>query len=256
VANESIWISGRAGEQRSCGGCHENRSTTPDVAPGQTRAAVLGAMNLDVPRAQRLSATAYQLTGGNLSDTATAFTQPSALAGGTLRGVPWDKAIQPILDAKCASCHDGDASKAGNPTYTVMDLTTGTSQTFTFDLRGQKLNVVVGERMTGDFTASYISVMGLGEILGEDVVNITGDYRAHGYVEPASAMNSDIMKLLNPPQRFPTVDLSTRAFTGGTHAATVGSPELTADEYYLFILNIDMGGQYFFRENADEATGY
>ncbi|HXI58554.1 MAG TPA: hypothetical protein VNO55_20945, partial [Polyangia bacterium] len=28
VANESIWISGRAGEQRFCGGCHENRSNT------------------------------------------------------------------------------------------------------------------------------------------------------------------------------------------------------------------------------------
>ena len=26
VANESIWISGRAGEQRFCGGCHENRT--------------------------------------------------------------------------------------------------------------------------------------------------------------------------------------------------------------------------------------
>ena len=25
--------------------------------------------------------------------------------------------------------------------------------------------------------------------------------------------------------------------------------QLTADEYYLLILNIDMGGQFFFREN-------
>ena len=37
--------------------------------------------------------------------------------------------------------------------------------------------------MTGDFTASYISLMGLGEILGDDVVSITGDRRpADGYV--------------------------------------------------------------------------
>ena len=84
--------------------------------------------------------------------------------------MPWDKAIQPILDAKCASCHNGDATKACNPSYTVTDMTSGTSQTFIFDLRGQKLNVTVGEKMTGDYTASYMSLMGLGEILGDDVV--------------------------------------------------------------------------------------
>ena len=33
------------------------------------------------------------------------------------------------------------------------------------------------------------------------------------------------------------------------HAADKGFPELTADEFYLLILNIDMGGQFFFREN-------
>ena len=38
-------------------------------------------------------------------------------------------------------------------------------QTFTFDLRGQKVAVTIGERATGDFTASYLSLMGLGEIL-------------------------------------------------------------------------------------------
>ena len=33
----------------------------------------------------------------------------------------------------------------------------------------------------------------------------------------------------------------------------VGGTELTPDEYYLLELNIDMGAQYFFRENLDEA---
>ena len=48
--------------------------------------------------------------------------------------------------------------------------------------------------------------------------------------------------------------LRTRAFTGSTHAATVGGPELTAAEYYLLILNIDMGAQYYSRRNV-EGTG-
>ena len=248
VANESIWISGRAGEKRFCGGCHEDRSKTPQVAPGQTDNVLAGAVNLDVPRAQRItpfmagSTTAYDFSYGNI------------------RGVPWNKAIQPVLDVKCVSCHDGDATKPGNPTYTVMDMTTGTTQTFTFDLRGQQLNVTVGEKMTGAYTASYISVMGLGEILGDDVVTITGTgaYAQYGFVSPASAKDSAIIKKLNPTQRFPAIDTSMHAFATTPHMTDVGHPEweLTPDEYYRLILNIDMGGQFYFRENRDSAQNY
>jgi hypothetical protein len=255
IANESIWISGRAGEQRTCGGCHESRSDNTVIAPGQIDAVLRGAVNFDVPRAQRVAPTAFQLAAGALAD-------PSKL-----RGIPWDKAIQPILDSACASCHDGDATKPGNPSFTVMDMTTGTMQKFTFDLRGQKVDVMVGEKMTGDFTASYLSLAGLGEILGEDVVSITGDYKQYGYVSAGSAKDSTVVQLLNPPQRFPAVDMATRfcASTGSPCAkaqadypaavATHGGL-LTADQYYLLILNIDMGGQFFFRENKEESTGY
>jgi len=46
-----------------------------------------------------------------------------------------------------------------------------------------------------------------------------------------------------------------RSMTNGaiSHAADKGYPELTADEHYLLILNIDMGGQFFFRENLNTA---
>jgi hypothetical protein len=243
VANESIWISGRAGEQRFCGGCHEDRTKTPALQPGQTDNVLNGAIDLDVPRAQRIT----KFLAG---------TQNYDFTYGNMRGVPWDKAIQPILDAKCVSCHDGTPS-AANPSYTVMDLTSGTMQTFVFDLRGQRLNVMVGERMTGAYTASYISIMGLGEILGDHDVKITGAADAqYGYVSAGSAKDSALMKLLNPPQRFPAVDMNVRAFPGGTHAAAKGYPELTADEYYRLILNIDMGGQFYFRENKDTAQAY
>jgi hypothetical protein len=243
VANESIWISGRAGENRSCGGCHEDRSKLPSLQPGQTLAQLAGPVNLDVPRAQRITPSAagtYDFSYGNI------------------RGVPWNKAIQPILDAKCVSCHDGDATKPGNKTYTVTDMTTMTSQTFTFDLRGQQLNVVVGEKMTGAYTASYISVMGLGEILGDDVVKITGDYSQYGYVSPGSARDSKIIQMLNPTQRFPAPDATVRAFATAPHMTEVGHPEweLTPEEQYRFILNIDMGGQFYFRENKDSAQAY
>ena len=68
--------------------------------------------------------------------------------------------------------------------------------------------------------------------------------------------------MLNPLQRFPAVDTQRRA-PSPTMAQRdqrrdqprrrQGHAELTADEYYLLILNIDMGGQFFFRENMDDA---
>jgi hypothetical protein len=231
VANEDIWISGRPGEQRFCGGCHENRTAPSSITQGIQDNVLHGAVNLDVPRAQRVS-TDYSYDN--------------------VRGVPWDLAIQPILDAKCVSCHNGDATKSYNPSYTVTDMTSGTSQTFVFDLRGTKVDVTVGERMTSDFTSSYLSLMGLGEILGDDVVSITGT--PPNYVQAASAETSSLITLLNPPQQFPAVDTTVRLVPGATpHPVDVGGTELTPAEYYLLGLNIDMGGQYFFRENLDEA---
>ena len=248
VANEDIWFSGRSGESRFCGGCHENRTVPSTIQAGQTEAVVHGPVNLDAPRAARTSKTAYVMTNGVLP----AGTNAANPGDNDVRGVPWDLAIQPILTAKCATCHDGDASKAYNPSYTVTDMTSGTSQTFVFDLRGQKLNVTVGERMTGDFTASYISLMGLGEILGDDVVQITG--KTPDYVNAAAAETSKLLtEHLNPPQRYP-LDTNTRLVPGlAVHPVDVGGTELTPDEYYLLELNIDMGAQYFFRENLDEA---
>ncbi len=258
VANEDIWISGRPGEARFCGGCHENRTAPTPIAAGVQDSVLAGAVDLDVPREMRKSLAAATLdASGNLP------------AGGVpgdvgVRGVPWDLAVQPILDRKCATCHDGDATKPYNPSYTVVDMTSGTQQTFVFDLRGQKVNVAVGERMTGDYSASYLSLLGLGEILGEDVVSITGTQP--NYVVAGAAEASPLMMLLNPPQRYPSVDKSVRAFgsapfamtVGGTAMSFPGTPhpadvaggtELTPDEYYLLMLNIDMGGQFYFREN-------
>src|SRR5262249_5460944 len=158
------------------------------------------------------------------------------LGDNAVRGVPWDLAIQPILDAKCVSCHNGTPS-AANPTYTVTDNMTGMSQVFTFDLRGQKLDVTIDERATGDFTASYSSLMGLGEIMGDADVTYTPAPPPQ-YVAAPSAKDSLVVQMMNPVQRFPSVNTAVRAFadrssTNGaiSHAADKGFPELTADEH-------------------------
>jgi hypothetical protein len=249
LANESVWISGRAGEQRFCGGCHENRTLAATLAPGIPTNVLTGAVNTVLPRAQRVDTTAYVLTGGSMTK-ANPIAALAATGDNAVKGVPWDLAIQPIFDAKCVSCHNGTPG-AANPTYTITDNTTMVSQTFTFDLRGQKVAVMVGERATSDFTASYLSLMGLGEILSDADVTYS-PAPPKQYVEPASAMNSLVVQMMNPVQRFP-VNTSVRAFSTASHASQKGYPELTADEHYLLILNIDMGGQFFFRENLNTA---
>ena len=235
MANEAIWFSGRAGEERFCGGCHEDRTKATVVAPGTTEAVQHGPVNLDTPRATRVS-TDYSYD--------------------RIRGVPWDLAIQPIFDEKCADCHDG-SNRPGNPTYTVVDMTTNTMQTFTFDLRGQKMMITVGERMTGDFTASYISLVGLEMEFGENQVMVIGNPKQ--YVEAGAAASSELIKKLNPPQRFP-LDENIRLMPGvmphpleTAMTRPSGKPleALTPDEYYRLILNIDMGAQFFFRENKE-----
>ena len=74
--------------------------------------------------------------------------------------------------------------------------------------------------------------MGLGEILGEDTVMITGT--VPDLVEPGSAKDSEFIQRLNPMQRFP-MDANVRAFAGSTvataHASShAGVAALTADE--------------------------
>jgi hypothetical protein len=237
VASEDIWLSGRPGEQRFCGGCHEDRAKNTLISPGNTEAGVKGPINLDTPRSTRIS-TDYSYD--------------------KIRGVPWNLAIQPIFDAKCVSCHNGDATRPGNRSYTVTDATTGTMQTFTFDLRGHAVPLMVGERRGEyDYPASYISLLGLEMEFGENDVTIAvvGGGTMPTYVTPGSAKNSMLVRKLNPPQRFKTVDAAVRAFPGASHPADVGGQELTVDEYYRIILNIDMGAQFFFRENKTGGGG-
>jgi hypothetical protein len=56
-----------------------------------------------------------------------------------------------------------------------------------------------------------------------------------------------VIKKLNPPQRFPAdpTPRLPRPAAPGRRGRTGPHP----DEYYLLILNIDMGAQFYFREN-------
>ena len=229
LQTEPVWISGRPGESRFCGGCHEDRAKTTVIQPGITQAVAIGPNDL-------------------MSSVARTSRKSMDFSRDAVVGVPWDLALQPIFDAKCISCHEGTPG-AANKSYQITDPDTGATQTITFDLRGQEVNYGVGDAMLTGYSASHLSLLGpdMTKIEKTNLI-IVGDMPT--YVEPASARDSVLIQKLNPPQQYPTVDMNVRAFPGPSHPADVGGTPLTAEEYRLLVLMADMGGQFYSRENA------
>lgn len=229
MLSEPVWISGRKGESLLCNGCHEDRARAAVIQPGVTEALLAGPANLmsDVPRFERKS---------------TDFSIDRVV------GVPWDLALQPIFDAKCVSCHDGDASKPGNRSYSIMDPEAGETFEWTFNLSSDTVEYDLGEEMLSGITASHMSLLGPSVLMIQDE-GLVIDGEIPVYVTPSSARESALLQKLNPPKLYPTPDPAVRAFEGPTHAEEQGFEDLTPDEYHLLILMADGGGQYYSREN-------
>ncbi len=235
LENEPVWFSGKPGEARVCGGCHEDRSKVQIINPGLTEAFAVGAtpMMAATPRANRRS---------------TDFSRDSIV------GVPWNTALQPIFDAKCISCHNGVKGPA-NPSYTISDPVTGESTEWTFNLKGDPVDISVGKFMIDGYSASYLSLVGPDpEAIEKAKVMISGTFKI--YMRPTDAKGSELLKKLNPVQQFPSQNPAIRAFATTPHSATAGFQELTADEFYRLILSADMGANFYSRENNPDARAY
>jgi hypothetical protein len=236
LKNEPVWFSGKPGEARVCGGCHENRSKAQIINPGITEAFAVGATQMmpSTPRANRRS---------------TNFTRDGII------GVPWNTALQPVFDAKCTTCHNGVAGP-NNPSYTISDPVTGQSATWIFDLRNNPVDIRVGKLIIDGYSASYLSLVGPDpEAIEKAKVMISGTFKI--YMRPTDAKGSEVIKLLNPVQQFPTQNAAVRAFTTPAHSANgTRYPELTPDEFYRFILAADMGANFYSRENNPDARAY
>ncbi|HZJ64333.1 MAG TPA: hypothetical protein VFD36_12510 [Kofleriaceae bacterium] len=236
--NEGFWFSGRAGEARVCGGCHEDRARTTSVTPGLLDTFALGATPMfgTTPRAQR----------ANLTPPATAT---------DIIGVPWNKLVQDVFTNNCIDCHNGVAGPA-NPSYTVTDTTTGQLvATWVFNLRGDPVPAALAVAAGGgSYSASYLTMAGLDpEALEKNHLMVGPGYKV--YMNPMEARNSEVIKKLNPTQLFP-VDTTKRAFPGQGHLTAQGRPELNAKDFYTLILAADMGVLYYSRENLPGKATY
>lgn len=229
IRNEPIWITGRPGESRFCGGCHESRTETTVIEPGITDAIAIGP--------------------DDLMSAITRFDRVTT--GGAPVGIPWDTALQPVLTASCAmgGCHDGTPGPA-NKSFTITDNTTGQTQTFTFDLSGGAIDYTFGGVMVSGYSKSHLSLLGPSMLLEDEEldITITGDFPQ--YVIPGNARESILIQILNPPRQFPTPDLGDRAFGGAAGHAEAKGQTLSAADYRLLVEMADNGGQFYSRENA------
>jgi hypothetical protein len=237
--NEPVWFSGRPGESRICGGCHEDRARTTTIPPGATDALATGATDLmsAIPRGARVNKT----PAGD----------PKKIVG-----VAWDALVQPIFDAKCVTCHDGTAN-ANNPSYTISSADGKQSYTWTFNLKGDQVSAVnpalATAMMNGAaFSASYFSMAGPDmESLERAKLVVSPEFKA--YMNAVDSRESIAITKLNPTQLFPTPDTSKRAFTTAPHLVEQGKPDLSSDEFYTLILAADMGLNWYARENKPAA---
>ncbi|HEX4419993.1 MAG TPA: hypothetical protein VH165_18895 [Kofleriaceae bacterium] len=242
--NEPVWFSGRPGESRMCGGCHEDRARTTTITPGQIDAFALGATDLKstVARADRKLVTLDP-------------TKPSNVVG-----VAWDGSVQQIFDNHCISCHDGTAN-AGNPSYMIVDTTGATAPiTWTFNLKKDALTGPITVAAGGAaFSASYFSMAGpdMEALEKGKLMIVTPDGKPfQPYMNPEDAHGSVAIQKLNPPQLFPA-PAATRAFPGmAVHLTDKGQADMTAQEYYTLILAADMGVNFYSRENNPHDSTY
>lgn len=253
IVPEPVWFSARPNESRVCGGCHEDRVKSTVVDPGITQAFAIGPTDARglVARNSRVS------TLGDLQNPNLITTVNGKTAGDErLVGMAWDKAIQPIFDAKCVSCHDGTPGPA-NPTYTITDGMGG-SVTWTFNLTGAKIPLMIGgEDLAGEWTASYFSMAGPDmEAIEEGGLMISGDFKI--YLKPQDARGSIAIQKINPTQLYPAPS-SARAFQTAPHSQTAapgGYTELTSAEMLKLILAADMGVNFYARENNPGVNTY
>jgi hypothetical protein len=243
IRSQTTWIQGMPGEDRVCGGCHEDRNK-PNVSGGQalTIAAGRGPEN---------------------------FMQPIA----TRTEYPWDKAndaanpnqIQTLLDARCVSCHNG--TKNGDQaqdfyTLTMMNAITGSATEYKIarmDLSNTPVTVYY-DRKVATWPASYVSLFYPAAL----AMNMAKGSMVTGTVPPkwaipSDARNSLLIEKLNVtstlndklyawPLAEAFSDPNVHGATRTDHAALAG---LTRDETVKLIRAIDMGGQYYARQNSD-----
>jgi hypothetical protein len=221
IRSQGLWIQGAPGEERRCPGCHEPRVGIGALrfGPNSTAADQHGPDNLMVPIDQRVKNGEYG----------------------------WDTRVQPVLTAKCESCHNSQTTSYYQLTRT--DPVSGQTVTYNvpyLDLSATPVTVYY-DRQVKAWPASYVSIFYPAAIeMGMGNTKVTGKVPPKWGI-PANARGSALIEKINVKaadgsSAWPTA-------THPMHPEDKSIP-LTDDERRLLILTMDLGGQYYARQNT------
>jgi hypothetical protein len=242
IRNQRLWINGVPNEDRRCVGCHESRTGVgvPAIQPGQTVAEQSGPKDFTEAIADRVE-------------------------------YPWDKKVQPILDAKCVSCHN-----ASTTTYyylTRTDPVTGVQTTYkipSLDLSSTPITVYY-DRKVATYPASYVSIfypatMGMmGEGAGKITITGAAPCSQGGLTNttpagctpwwgiPGSARASALTNKLNLHGIVNGASDNTTAWDVSQfplHPEDKGITLTDQDRQTIAVYPMDLGGQYWARQNT------
>lgn len=225
IRNQMLWIQAMPGEERRCGGCHEDR--TGQVLPrmgATTLAQQAGPQNFVAAIPDRVELPWYGASAGpNLQD---------------------------IFDRNCVSCHDGGANDPYAGRFYDVAVTTDSGEELAYQipyllLTDEPLQAYY-EMEVVSYPASYVTLLYPSAMMGE--VTATGDVPPE-WVTPGLARTSRLIEVLNINAAGNPGEW---AWARGSHPEDVGVT-LTREERVALIQMADLGGQYWSRRNVEGA---
>ena len=220
IRNQQLWIQGMPGEDRRCVGCHESRTGQGVPAMGQ---------NPTVAEQQK----------------PLPFTEAIAMRV----EYPWNLKVQPVLDANCVSCHNSTTTDYYSMTRT--DPVTGTQTTYkipSLDLSSTPVTVYYDDGVAV-WPASYVSIFYPATLMA----GTAGQTAVTGTVPPmwgipGSARASMLTQKLN--LRASDGTTAWPIATHPLHPEDKGVQLSDADRATIAVYPMDLGGQYYSRQNS------
>jgi hypothetical protein len=223
IRNQQLWIKGMPDESRRCVGCHESRT-------GQGVPA-FGANPTEAEQA-----------------TAQKFVEPIA----NRAEYPWNTKVQPILDAKCVSCHNSTTTSGMPQTYYSLSKTdpnTGLVTTYSIpylDLSSTPITVYYDKNVY-TWPASYVSVFYPSTL----AMNPTATITVTGTVPPMWGVpGSARASVLTQKVNLSSPDGTTTAWPSPKHPEDVGVTLTDDERKTIAVYPMDLGGQYYSRQNG------
>ena len=229
IRSQGLWIQGMPGEDRRCVGCHESRTGQGVPAFGQnpSRAEIQGPSNFMLPIEDRVKNGEYG----------------------------WNTRIQPLLNAKCVQCHNATTNGSKPQTFYSMSMTDAvTVKTTTYNIPYLDLSdtpvTVTYDRRLATYPASYVSIFFPSAMEMGNKAKVAGKMPPMWGV-PANARASALIEKLNIKAKD-----GVTAWPVATHPL---HPEdqamaVTDEERQMLVRVMDLGGQYYARQNTGFAA--